>query len=104
HFLSAKLFCLNSYRFSDRPDLEQSRLAKANGLRQVLALRLIEKGESKKGRQLIQELQQAGALSSRAKVGLALSYLPVALRQLVFQGFRNARPKDYSERVRDTAG
>ena len=104
HFLSAKLFCLNSYRFSDRPDLEQSRLAKANGLRQVLALRLIEKGESKKGRQLIQELQQAGARSSRAKVGLALSYLPVALRQLVFQGFRKARPKDYSERVRDTAG
>lgn len=104
HFLSAKLFCLNSYRFSDRPDLEQSRLAKANGLRQVLALRLIEKGESKKGRQLIQELQQAGALSSRAKAGLALSYLPIALRQLVFQGFRKARPKDYSERVRDTAG
>lgn len=103
HFLSAKLFCLNSYRF-DRPELERSRQSKANGLKQVLALRLIEKGETAKGRQLIQELQQAGALSSRAKVGKVLSYLPLWLRQMVFQGFRKARPKDYSERVRNAAG
>ncbi|MEO0489128.1 MAG: glycosyl transferase family 2, partial [Cyanobacteria bacterium J06659_2] len=103
HFLSAKLFCLNSYRF-DRPELERSRQGKANGLKQVLALRLIEKGETAKGRQLLQELQQAGKLSSKAKVGTILSYLPVWMRQIVFQGFRKARPQDYSERVRNAAG
>ena len=104
HFLSAKVFCLESYQFAERPELEPIRLSKLNGLKQVLAMRLIEKGEAQRGRQLIQELAIHGALSSKAKFGQVLSYLPLGLRQLVFQAFRQLRPADYSERVRNAAG
>ncbi|MEM1255911.1 MAG: glycosyltransferase family 2 protein [Cyanobacteria bacterium P01_H01_bin.21] len=104
HFLSAKVFCLESYRFTERPELETSRVYKLNGLKQVLAMRLIEKGETQRGRQLIQELATNGALSSKAKFGRLLSYLPLGLRQLIFQGVRQLRPADYSERVRNAAG
>ena len=104
HFLSAKIFCLASYRFPERPELEKIRYSKLAGLKQVLAMRLIEKGESRRGRQLIQELASSGSLSAKAKLGKFLSYLPMGLRQLVFQGFRQLRPADYSERVRNAAG
>ncbi|MEL6230990.1 MAG: glycosyltransferase family 2 protein [Cyanobacteria bacterium J06627_3] len=104
HFLSAKIFCLESYCFDQRPDLESVRHSKLNGLKQVLAMRLIEKGESRQGRQLIQELAAKGPLSSKAKLGQVLSYLPLGLRKLAFQGFRQLRPQDYSERVRNAAG
>ncbi|MEM9979993.1 MAG: glycosyltransferase family 2 protein, partial [Cyanobacteria bacterium P01_D01_bin.2] len=39
HFLSAKIFCLEGYRFSQRPALEAIRKAKLSGLKQVLAMR-----------------------------------------------------------------
>ena len=104
HFLSAKIFCLESYCFTERPELEAIRISKLNGLKQVLAMRLIEKGEAQRGRQLIQELADSGFLSSKVQVGRVLSYLPLGLRQLVFQGFRQLRPEDYSERVRNAAG
>ncbi|MBE9065788.1 glycosyltransferase family 2 protein [Leptolyngbya cf. ectocarpi LEGE 11479] len=104
HFLSAKIFCLESYRFSERPELETIRHAKLAGLKQVLAMRLIEKGDAQRGRQLIQELAARGPLSSKAKLGQVLSYLPLGLRQLAFQGFRQLRAEDYSERVRNAAG
>ena len=104
HFLTAKSFCLDSYRFSHRPELEKARLGKLNGLKQVLAMRLIEKGETQHGRKLIGELKDSGTLSNRAKVGQVLSYLPSWARRLAFQGFRQVRPKDYSEKVRNAAG
>ena len=104
HFLSAKIFCLESYRFEQRPELEAIRSSKLKGLKQVLAMRLIEKGEAQRGRQLIQELADSGPLSSKARLGQVLSYLPLGLRQLAFQGFRQLRPQDYSERVRNAAG
>ncbi len=104
HFLSAKIFCLESYRFAERPELESIRRSKLTGLKQVLAMRLIEKGEAQRGRQLIQELAANGPLSSKVKLGKILSYLPLGLRQLAFQGFRQLRPQDYSERVRNAAG
>lgn len=104
HFLKAKSFCLDSYRFEQRPELEKMRIGKLNGLKQVLAMRLIEKGDMQQGRMLIEELKTAGALSSRAKVGQVLSYLPKWARQMVFNGFRQIRPKDYSEKVRNAAG
>lgn len=104
HFLSAKIFCLESYRFLERPELETIRHAKLADLKQVLAMRLIEKGEAQRGRQLIQELADRGSLSSKAKLGQVLSYLPLGLRQLAFQGFRQLRAEDYSERVRNAAG
>jgi glycosyltransferase involved in cell wall biosynthesis len=100
HFLTAKLFCLQDYQLPDRA-LDQSRLTKIQELKQVLALRLIEKGESRSGRQLLQELQHSGA---RAHVGALLSYLPLGLRQQAFRSFRQIRPKDYSEQVRSVSG
>ena len=103
HFLTAKSFCLESYRFSHRPELEKARLGKLDGLKQVLAMRLIEKGETHYGRKLIGELKDSGTLSNRAKVGQVLSYLPSWARRLAFQGFRQVRPKDYSEKVRNAA-
>ncbi len=104
HFLSAKSFCLESYHFPERPDLEQARMTKLHGLKQVLAMRLIEKGETQRGRSLIADLKNANALSNRARVGQVLSYLPAWARQVAFQGFRQIRPKDYSEKVRNAAG
>lgn len=104
HFLSAKIFCLESYHFPKRPELERIRHSKLTGLKQVLAMRLIEKGDTQRGRQLIQDLAAAGPLSSKAQLGKLLSYLPLGIRQLVFQGVRQLRPKDYSERVRNAAG
>lgn len=99
HFLSAKLFCLQGYHF-DAPALESSRQGKTQELQQVLALRLLEKGETQSGRQLLTQLHQSGHRSRRAQVGWLLSYLPLFLRQFLFQLFRQMRPKDYSERVR----
>ena len=104
HFLSAKTACLEGYRFYNRPELEQVRQSRLKELKQVLAMRLIEKGETQRGRLLIEELRSIGKLSARAKVGQALSYLPSGLRQAAFQGFRQIRPKDYSEKVRNAAG
>ncbi|NEQ50183.1 MAG: glycosyltransferase family 2 protein [Leptolyngbya sp. SIO3F4] len=104
HFLAAKIFCLESYRFKERPELEAIRSSKLKSLKQVLAMRLIEKGEAQRGRKLIQELAASGPLSSKAKLGQVLSYVPLGLRQLAFQGFRQLRPQDYSERVRNAAG
>lgn len=103
HFLSAKSACLESYHFPERPELESFRLSSLQNLKQVLAMRLIEKGETERGRTLIAELKQAGTLSKRAKIGQVLSYLPAWIRQIVFTGFRQLRTKDYSEKVRDAA-
>jgi hypothetical protein len=111
HFLTAKLFCLQDYQLLDgeaspleNRALDQSRLTKIQELKQVLALRLIEQGESRSGRQLLQELRHSGTLSSRARVGALLSYLPLGLRQQAFRSFRQIRPKDYSEQVRSVSG
>ncbi|PZO18270.1 MAG: glycosyl transferase family 2 [Leptolyngbya foveolarum] len=104
HFLTAKSFCLDGYRFPQRPELEKIRQDRVTELKQVLAMRLIEKGETQQGRTLIAELKNVGKLSTRAKVGQALSYMPQGIRQLVFKGFRQIRAKDYSEKVRNAAG
>lgn len=103
HFLSAKIFCLNSYHF-DEGRLEEIRLHRLASLKQVLAMRLIEKGETDRGRALLQESSQTLGSSAKVKVGFVLSYLPEALRRWAFQAFRQARPKDYSQRVREAAG
>lgn len=99
HFLSAKTFCIDSYKFDDR-ELEQLRLVKLAGTKQILGIRLIEKGDSAKGRQLLQESSQILGSSLRTRFGLILSYLPLSLRQLALQGFRKFRPTDYADRVR----
>jgi glycosyltransferase involved in cell wall biosynthesis len=103
HFLSAKTFCIDSYKFPDE-QLEKARRYKLAGTQQALGLRLIEKGESVKGRQLLQKSTQILGNSSRTTLGLVLSYLPFSLRQLSLQMFRKVRTKDYADRVRESAG
>jgi glycosyltransferase involved in cell wall biosynthesis len=102
HFLESKLFCLDSYRFPDE-QLERQRLIKIAQTKQDLGLRLIEKGETKEGRKLLQESEQVLGQSRRATLGIIVSYLPTNFRHLVFQGFRQMRPKDYTEQVREAA-
>lgn len=103
HFLSAKVFCIDSYQFPDE-ELEKLRLVKLAGTKQALGLRLIENGDTLKGRQMVRESMQVLGRSRKVMLGLILSYLPLRLRQLAFQGFRQIRPKDYSDRVREAVG
>ena len=100
HFLQAKLFCLNSYMFTDEA-LEQLRLEKVAGIQQALGFRLIENGDTLAGRNLLQQSHQLLGTSRKAKFALWLSYLPTSWRKFAFQGFRKIRPKDYTEQVRE---
>jgi glycosyltransferase involved in cell wall biosynthesis len=99
HFLKAKVFCIDSYQFPDEK-LEQQRLIKSAQTKQDLGLRLIEKGENLEGRKLLQESIKVLGQSRRSTLGLVMSYLPANLRQMAFQSFRQMRPKDYTEKVR----
>ena len=103
HFLAAKVFCINSYKFPDQ-ELEKLRIKKLAETEQDLGLRLIEKGDTSQGRKLLQESVLVLGKSRRASFGLMLSYLPVNLRQFAFFSFRKIRPKDYSEQVREAVG
>ena len=100
HFLSAKAFCLNSYQFDDA-ELETKRSRKLAGIEQTLGLRLIEKGESCKGREYLRRLMKQTGGTNRVYVGLLLSYLPLNVRQFIVKQFRQSRAKDYSEIVRE---
>lgn len=99
HFLKSKVFCIDSYQFPDEK-LEQQRLIKLAQTKQDLGLRLIEKGDSLEGRKLLQESIEVLGRSRRSALGLVMSYLPASLRQVAFQSFRQMRPKDYTEKVR----
>ncbi|MGL5873000.1 MAG: glycosyltransferase family 2 protein [Xenococcaceae cyanobacterium] len=101
HFLSAKVFCINSYRF-DNKDLERLRIQKLAGTQQALGLRLIEQGESKKGREFLETSSQVLGKNIRATLGLFLSYLPLIFRKIVLQIFRKGRTPNYAEKVRNT--
>ena len=50
---------------------------------------------------MLQEATQVLGGSRRTTLGLILSYLPASWRQLAFQRFRQVRPKDYTEQVRE---
>lgn len=100
HFLKAKVFCIDSYRFPDE-ELERYRLVKLAQCQQDLGLRSLEIGDTKTGRKLLQESTQLIGSSRRATLGIILSYLPLNLRQLFFQFFRQVRPKDYTEKLRE---
>lgn len=99
HFLRSKQYCLESYKFPDS-ELEHKRIIKLAQTQQDLGLRLIENGETKEGRKLLEESKKTLGSSQRTNLGLVLSYLPGNLRQLVFQSFRKIRPQDYTEIVR----
>lgn len=100
HFLSAKAFCLDSYQFqSDR--LEEIKQEKLGVVEQGLGIRLIEKGETARGRQLLQKSARTVGYSPRVYFGLLLSYLPAKLRKQTLKLARQTKPQDYSERVRE---
>lgn len=100
HFLSAKAFCIESYRFT-QPELLALKQEKLGLVKQGLGMRLIEKGQSDRGRQLLQEAATISGYSPRVYFGLLLSYLPSSLRQQVLQFARKTKPQDYSAQVRE---
>jgi len=52
------------------------------------------------GRKLIQEAQEILGSSSRISLGIALSYLPLNLRQQILTIFRKLKPQNYADKVR----
>ena len=100
HFLSAKAFCIDSYHFS-QPELETLRVKKLASTQQGLGIRLIEKGEAKRGRELLEKSSQILGLSSRVYFGIFLSYLPASFRKTLLNIVRNIKPQDYSAKVRN---
>jgi glycosyltransferase involved in cell wall biosynthesis len=102
HFLSAKVFCISSYKFVDE-ELEKLRSHKLAITQQALGLRLIEKGDTVQGRRLLEESIRVLGSDKKIMFGLILSYLPMSLRKLALQFFRQMRPKDYTEQVRETS-
>jgi hypothetical protein len=101
HFLSAKIFCIDSYRFDDQ-QLEELRVKKLAGLQQVLGLRSIERGDTIEGRNLLKKSRQVLGLSPKSILGSIVSYLPLGWRQILLKIFRQVRPKDYSEIIRES--
>ncbi len=99
HFLKAKLHCINSYKFNNQ-ELEEKRKIKLAQTQQDLGLRLVEKGETQEGRKLLTASKQVLGASKRVDLGLLMSYLPLNIRQLILQVFRQLKPKDYTEKVR----
>ena len=100
HFLSAKAFCIDSYRFPES-EIEQLRQKKLGQVQQILGLRLIERGETTRGREVLQQSTQILGNSPRTTVSLILSYLPLSWRKWALDTFRRSRPQDYSARVRE---
>ncbi|MEQ9548510.1 MAG: glycosyltransferase family 2 protein [Coleofasciculus sp. G3-WIS-01] len=100
HFLKAKVFCIDSYRFPDQ-ELEKLRIQKLAWTKEALGLRLIENGDTVQGRQMLQDVAEVIGSSRKAQLGVILSYLPLSLRQAALQVFRQMRPKDYTDQVRE---
>ncbi|MEQ8999264.1 MAG: glycosyltransferase family 2 protein [Coleofasciculus sp. B1-GNL1-01] len=100
HFLKAKVFCIDSYRFPDQ-ELEKLRIQKLAWTKEALGLRLIENGDTVQGRQMLQDVAEIIGSSRKAQLGVILSYLPLSLRQAALQAFRQMRPKDYTDQVRE---
>lgn len=99
HFLQAKLYCIDNYKFQNK-DLEEKRKTKLAQTQQDLGLRLIEQGKTPEGRELLNLSKQVLGSSKRTNLGLLISYLPLNIRQLILKQFRQLKPKDYTEKVR----
>jgi glycosyltransferase involved in cell wall biosynthesis len=87
-YLQDKLQYLSSYKFQS-DNLEKVRLQRLAETQLLLGLRLIEKGEVQKGRELV----FAGKSFSHAKAwsGLGLSFLPESVREKAFEVLRQVR-------------
>jgi GT2 family glycosyltransferase len=86
-YLQDKLQYLQNFQF-DVPNVEQVRLARIAETQLLLGLRLIEKGETVQGRQLV--WQGRDHAPAKMAVGLGLSLLPTTLRPGLFDRFRSA--------------
>ena len=80
-YLTDKLRYLESYKFP-LEKLEKTRQKRLAETQLLLGLRLIEKGETQKGRELV--LAGKSFSSAKAWTGLGLSLLPVGLRPWAF--------------------
>ncbi len=87
-YLSDKVDYLESYQFDDE-NLEKIRQARLTETKLLLGLRLIEKGETQKGRELV--LAGKSFSTAKAWTGLGLSLLPVAMRGKAFDVVRKVR-------------
>ncbi|MDJ0800527.1 MAG: glycosyltransferase [Calothrix sp. MO_167.B12] len=87
-YLFDKLQYLESYNFASAK-LEKCRLHRLDETKLLLGLRLIEKGDTQKGRELI--LAAKSASNTKTWVGLALSFLPLPGRKKMFDILRNLR-------------
>ena len=87
-YLFDKIRYLENYQFESEKleKVRQNRLAEAKLL---LGLRLIEKGETKKGKELV--LAGKSFSTAKALTGLGLSLLPVGLRGQVFNVLRQIK-------------
>ena len=80
-YLSDKLNYLDAYRFEDI-DIESTRRSRFSETQLLLGLRLIEQGETDRGRELVRLGRSAS--ERKAMVGLVLSRLPRAFRRSAF--------------------
>lgn len=87
-YLHDKLHYLESYQFESQK-LEKVRQNRLMETQLLLGLRLIEKGETQKGRELV----LAGKSFSKVKAwtGLGLSLLPISWRYQAFKALRQVR-------------
>lgn len=87
-YLSDKLQYLNKYKFNSET-LERNRQERLRETQLLLGLRLIEKGETQRGRELV----MAGKAYSppKAWTGLGLSLLPTIVRPIAFDIVRKVK-------------
>lgn len=87
-YLYDKIRYLETYKFESEK-LEQIRLNRLMETQLLLGLRLIEKGETQEGRELV--LAGKSFSTTKAWTGLGLSFLPVGLRGKAFEVLRQVR-------------
>jgi hypothetical protein len=87
-YLFDKMLYLESYKF-DSEKIETIRKNRLTETQLLLGLRLIEKGETQKGRELV--LAGQSFSTPKAWTGLGLSLLPVGLRGKAFNALRQVR-------------
>ncbi len=87
-YLSDKLQYLNNYKFESE-NLEKIRTERLTETQLLLGLRLIEKGETQFGRELV--LAGKSHSPSKAWTGLGLSVLPVGMRGRAFDIVRKVK-------------
>jgi glycosyltransferase involved in cell wall biosynthesis len=87
-YLADKLQYLNNYKF-DTEIVEKVRQERLNETQLLLGLRLIEKGETQEGRELV--LAGKTYSPSKAWTGLGLSLLPTSMRPMAFDIVRKVK-------------